>query len=121
MLDISRNQIITLHRGDTFSCPIIIYVGNKIQSLVYNITDGDTLYVGIMEANQKFEDAIIKKVYTKEDANHFGDVTLKLESDDTICLLPGTYYYQVKLESNGNSDSPTISTVIPRRKLFLVD
>jgi len=121
-VNISPNQIITINRGDTFNAPLFINIGgSKIYPVRYPFTDKDTIYVGIMEAHQPFEHAIIKKVYTIEDLNEYGDIVLRLDSKDTEYLLPGTYYYEIKLEHINDDDTTIIKTIVPKRKLFLVE
>lgn len=92
------NGKITHYRGDTLSTPIYIYEGDRLSSTPYHLTENDKLYLGIMEPNQAFEDAIIKKVYTKDSPkDENGNILFELESSDTEFVLPGTYYYCVKL------------------------
>lgn len=118
--NISANQIVTLNKGDTFVAPLFINIGTKVLPIRYPLTNGDTIYVAIMEAHQPFECAIIRKKYTKDDINEHGDVILRLESKDTENLLPGTYYYQVKLEHVFEDKSNFVETIVPKRKLFLI-
>ena len=119
--NISRNQIITLHRGDTFSASLFINEGHPLDPVRYTLGENDKLYLGVMEANQPFEFALIKKVYTSEDLDEEGDVVIKFESKDTEFLIPGTYYYEIKLECTNEDESKSITTIIPKRKLFLVE
>lgn len=118
---ISKNQIITLHRGDTFEASLFINKGHPLDPERYVLDANDKLYFGIMEANQPFEFALIGKMYTSEDLDEDGDVVIKIESKETEYVLPGTYYYEVKLEHTNEDETKTITTIIPKRKLFLVD
>ncbi len=121
MVSISKTQIITMNRGDSLSYPIFINAGTKILPLRYTIWEGDTLYVAVTEANQRFEDALIKKVYTSEDLNEYGDVDFKLAPEDTEHVLPGMYYYEVKLVHELEGEETIVTTIIPKKKLYIVE
>ena len=96
MIDLSRNGIIEVNRGDSFELPLFINQGTDITPIRYNMKDSNSeVYVGVMEPNQPFERAIIRKKYTKDDVNENGDIVIKFSSNDTVCLLPGKYYYQI--------------------------
>jgi hypothetical protein len=105
--------IITHHRGDTLSTPIRIYSDNHLDRTPYILQENDTLYLGIMEPNQKFEDAIIKKVFKSDSRrDDFGNILFTLKSIDTEKLLPGNYYYTLKLKSEDTNGEETIQTLI---------
>lgn len=69
-----NNNIITINRGDTFIFPLYINNGSNISPNNLELTDKMTLYVGVMEPNQPFENAIIKKRYVKDDEKEIGDL-----------------------------------------------
>ncbi len=121
MLNVDKNNIVAVTRGDTFSIPIFLNKGTAINPVRYVLGDNDTLYVGIMEPNQPFEQAIIKKKYTKDDLNTHEDIVLRLESSDTVCLIPGKYYYQVKLDMVDSEEKHNINTVIKKTEFFIVE
>jgi hypothetical protein len=50
-----------------------------------------------MDPGQSFEEALVRKVYTLEDCATMEDFVLKLEPEDTLDLLPGKYFYALKL------------------------
>ncbi len=120
MVNISKSQIISMNRGDTLSLPIFINAGTKIAPLRYNLGSGDKVYVGISEPNQKFEHALIKKVYTSDDVNEHGDPVLNLRPEDTEHILPGLYYYEIKLVSTSEEDE-IVNTIVPKRKFYIVE
>ena len=106
------NGKITHYRGDTLSTPIYIFTGDRMWPTPYTLEEGDTLYLGIMEPGQAFEDAIVKKVYTKDSVKDSSNRPLfELKSEDTEFLAPGTYYYMLKLKKVEN-DNIIISTLI---------
>ena len=121
MYNISNNGFILLTRGDTFRAPLFINWGTKCQPARYYIENHPeaTVYLGIMETHQPFEEAIIKKVYTSKSAiiNKCGDIIVELKSTDTEYLLPGKYYYEIKIYL-GNSN---IDTIVPKTEFFILN
>ena len=67
--------------------------------------------------------------------NKYGDVVLDFMTENTIDLLPGLYYYEIKIlrrvpldessDSSDSSDEPEFdsvyNTVVPRTKFFIVE
>lgn len=116
MFERSPNGIITMTRGEYKKFPLFINASHKMTPVRYVINSEDKVCVYVCEPNQLIEDAIIKKVYTQEDLNEFGDVMITFESKDTFYLEPGTYYYEIKLVN-----SRTIKTIIPKSKFIIVE
>lgn len=96
MLSLSSCGHIRLSRGDTFSMPIYINQGDNMTKILYSLQAHDELYFALMEPNQPWEQAIVKKKYTCSDNQEDGGVIIALEPKDTMCLFPGLYYYQIK-------------------------
>lgn len=113
-------NIINLVRGDTFSFRLNVD-DNSSEDGLYRLTDYDALYLGVTLPHQPFEHAIIKKKYTKADQLKDGNIIAKFISEDTIDLLPGVYYYSVKLRQNIGTDYESVTTVINKTKLVLND
>ena len=99
MFNIASNGIVTINRGDSFEFPIQLNIGNSLQHEGYKLKETDVLYLGIMEPNQPFETAIIRKKFVYEDLDDEGNITIRFWPEDTQCVLPGKYYYQVKLKT----------------------
>lgn len=98
MTVVQDNGIIYLIRGDSLTCPITINIGNVLTPNWYKLQEGDKLYFGLLQPNEKFEDAIMKKVYDYySEKNEDGDVLLKIFPEDTLKLAAGKYYYMIKL------------------------
>lgn len=116
MYSISDNGIITLNRGDYFSVPLFINAGDTMEPVRYVLEGDDKVYLSVMEANTPFECGVIRKVFTKEDLNEFKDVQITLETSDTDKLLPGKYYYSIKLVSDD-----IIDTIIPNKLFYIID
>ena len=84
-----------------------------------------------MDPRQPFEDALVRKKFTVDDTDENGNLTIVIEPEDTLDLLPGTYYYAVKIHlQHENIDYVTgevleyvdkVHTVINKTKLFLND
>lgn len=126
MIDLSRNGIIEVNRGDSFELPLFINQGTDITPIRYNMKNSNSeVYVGVMEPNQPFERAVIRKKYTKDDVNENGDIIVKFSSNDTVCLLPGKYYYQIKIKLYNNYDNNkedcNINTIVPMTQFIIVE
>ena len=132
---IANNNIIVLNRGDSYQFDLLI-ADSESPNGFYRIQGDDTVYFGIMDPHQPFEEALVKKRFTVADANPYtGLLTIVINPEDTLDLLPGTYYYAVKIHlqhhsylCNWTTDEPLavsyvdqIDTVINRTKFFLCD
>lgn len=123
MFNITYNGIITVTRGDSFTLPLLLNFGTNLEPIHYQLTDRDIVYFGVMEPNQPFENALIRKRYTIKDVDEYGHVVIKFRPQDTQCVLPGKYYYQVKLQ-RFNSEDPTdydVETVIDKTQFFILE
>ena len=103
---------VQLHRGDTFSLDCTIYSGNNLDRKLYKIDEKDEIYFALLEPNQIWEDALVKKKYT----SNF-ESKIDLLPNDTKCLLPGLYYYQIKLRKSENE----VYTLCNRSKLYILE
>lgn len=122
MLNISGNNIITLTRGDTFEVPLFINAGTELNPIRYILRNDESLHLGLMEANQLYENKILEKIYTEDDFNENYDVMISFDSCDTINLLEGTYYFEIKLFRMIDDDSTElVNTVISKTKFVLVN
>ena len=120
MFRVSSTKIIEITRGDSFMYPLFINVGSEMYPQRYSLKDGDTVYFAVMEPNQKFEDAIIKQVYTSTDEEtEDGDLIIKLKSDDTQHLHSGKYFYTIKVKFS-DSELP-VQTIIDNREFWILD
>ena len=115
-----RNGIIYLERGDSFSTPIYINIGTKLDPKYYTLNKTDRLYFGLMEPNQPFEDAVLKKVLSyADDTDDKGNTLLQLDPQDTLGLLCGKYYYSVKLRQIDECGKETVTTVIQPTQFWI--
>ena len=131
MFNIAKNGIITITRGDSAETSLYINIGTELEPLITKLGDNDKVYLGVMEPNQLFEDAIVKKKYTKADYKDKDDpraLAISFDCEDTENLLPGVYYYSIKLYRRGNNDpekgpitKDRIDTIVPKRKFIIVD
>lgn len=113
-------NIIQIVRGDDFSFVLNVEDQNT-ENGNYILKENDALYLGITRPHQPFEHAIIKKKYTKADQLKDGNIIAKFIPEDTVDLLPGVYYYSVKLRQNIGTDYESVTTVINKTKLVLND
>lgn len=126
----TKNNMIILNRGDTYEFDLTIDDDASSDGR-YHIQGDDTIYFGIMDPHQPFENALVKKRFTVDDADVGGNLTIVIEPEDTLDLLPGTYYYSVKIHLQHDEINPEtgevygyidkVHTVINKTKLFLND
>jgi hypothetical protein len=127
---IASNNIIVMNRGDSFEFKLSPQtLGNYAE---YVLTGDDTLYFGLMDPGQYFEDALVRKEFDSLDCTTLNDLVIKLEPDDTLDLLPGKYFYAVKLhldhpELNSLTQRPTgqyidqVITLVTKTKFIIND
>lgn len=114
-------NIITINRGDSFEF-IVNIVDN--QGNPYTMRNNDAVYFGIMDINQPFENAIIKKKFTKEDCTEQGELLISLTPEDTLDFSAGRYYYAVKFRQDcGQSKkySTKVWTIINNTKFIILN
>lgn len=127
-----QGTIFKINRGDRFSFSMTI--SDETQpSGVYDLQPNDILYFALLNPFDRFEDAIILRGYTYEDAVEIktgsGDIhvfRIVLEREDTANLTPGVYYYTLKLQKNTKSiqaglseKNADITTIIDRTKFII--
>lgn len=123
-LHISKNGIITLHRGDTFTVPVSINLGTGCYPEYYDLKKGDMLFFAVLEPGQKWENARIKKTITPDNVIANSDPLIHFYSEDTEYLVPGNYYYEVKLyrcAQNCLDGFEHVDTIIPRTKFIILE
>jgi hypothetical protein len=92
----TKNNIIVVTRGDSLEFkPNPITLGDYAQ---YELQGDDTIYFGLMDPGQYFENALVRKVFTSDDFASIEDFVLELDPEDTLDLLPGKYFYALKLQ-----------------------
>lgn len=128
MFKIDLDGKITITRGDDSGYhALFINQGSVEFPIRYTLQEDDKLYLGIFEPNGKFENALVKQVYTKDNLNEHGDVKIYFSSDDTVGLKPGLYFYQVKLKTKQdyiNGEWPHdefINTIIGKTAFNIVE
>lgn len=124
MFDISNNNLMTMNRGDDVFFRINIRANDFGD--VYEIGEKDSVFVGVMESRGSFENALIRKEFTKADMDDEGNIVATFKSDDTVNLIPGKYFIQAKLrsvvgESESGEPSYEISTILPKTRLIILD
>ena len=123
MFNIDSNGIVTVNRGDCFDLPLSINLGTSMFPEYPVLENSDHIYIGVMEPNQPFETAIVRKHISFSDKTSSEKIFVRFDTNDTVCLLPGKYYYQVKLErieedSNGDITS-FINTVVDKTLFYI--
>ena len=77
-----------------------------------------------MDPHQLFEDALVKKRYTKDDCDEVGNLVITLKPEDTLDLFPGVYYYAIKLHKVADNEEEYIDeviTIINKTKFIICD
>lgn len=126
MFNVAFNGIITVNRGDSFSLPLIINGGTSLNPTNYNVNEKTFVYLGIMEPNEPFENALIKKKATSQDVvieNGQPVIVFKFKPQDTQCVLPGKYYYQIKLQQflSDDPEDYTVDTIIDKTLFWILE
>ena len=129
MLRISNDGIITLSRGDNCQMPLFINAGNDLEPVRYDLTKNDrtVVYFSLMQPNQYFENGCLRKMYSKENSlknnnnnlwkiNEYGDLVIYFEPRDTLHLMPGKYFYEIKADLNGDG---IINTIIQKTEFYI--
>lgn len=120
MFNISTNGIVTVNRGDSFELPIKLNIGSSMIHKEYVLQPGDVIYLGVMEPNQPFETALIRKKFTYEDLDEFNNITIRFWPEDTVCVLPGKYYYQVKIQTiDSKTQKHDVETVVDKTLFYI--
>ena len=112
----SKNNIITVNRGDTFTITLPINVGTPTDPRFHELVEGDKVYFGLMEPNQPFEYALIRKVYDTTNQSGF-ILDMEFNPEDTEELLPGKYYYSIKLQTARGE----VFTILPKTIFTIID
>lgn len=89
------NNIIIMTRGDSLTFKPNPDTFQEFIS--YQLSGDDAIYFGLMDPRQPFEEALVRKVYTADDYKSIEDFMIELDPEDTLDLIPGKYYYAVKL------------------------
>lgn len=123
MFNIAFNGIITVNRGDSFTLPLALNYGTNLDPYRYTLSDSCVVYFAVMEPNQPFEEALIRKRYTAEDADADGNIIIKFKPQDTQCVLPGKYYYQVKLQrfNSTNAEDYEVDTIVDKTLFYILE
>ena len=121
---IKKNNVFTMNRGDTAIMNFNVNVELPENVIV------DKLYLGITEPNQYFEDALIKKTFeinkdiTITAENNIWSFSIQINPEDTVDIIPGTYYYEVKASGvidQGEERSDFATTIVQKTKFIIVE
>ena len=114
-MEISLNNIITLHRGDTGKLEFDLTLDG------YD-SDFDHLYLGFTEPNQPWECALMKKIANIIPANTQGDykAVFNFNHEDTENILPGKYYYEVKLVRGDIEGINSVETICSKTIFYII-
>ena len=83
MFNIAFNGIITVNRGDSFTLPMQLNYGTNLEPMTYTVEGKSIVYFAVMEPNQPFECALIRKKYTAEDVDENGNIVTTSDTSKT--------------------------------------
>jgi len=102
---------VVINRGDSWT--LALDLAN------YSIIANTTIYFGLMDPHQPFENALVKKKIVISQA---GKVTFDLKASDTLDLEPGVYFYAVKMHKvNKANNIDEVITIIDKTKFIIND
>lgn len=114
-----EDNYLKMNRGDSYTLPLVINEGTKLCFKQYQLRQFDKIYIGIMEYNQSFENALIRKVITiSSPTDKYGHPLFTLTPEDTEYILVGKYYIEIKLVQKDN-DNNIVTTILPLREFFI--
>ena len=129
MLRISNDGIITLSRGDNCEMPLFINAGTELEPLRYDLNKNNKtiIYFSLMQPNQYFENGCLRRMYSAENSlknknnkllhiNANGDLVIYFEPKDTMYLMPGKYFYEIKADLTGDG---YINTIIQKTEFYI--
>ena len=125
---LADNNIVTLTRGDTCKIPLkeVLFRDHKD----YILTDNDTVYFGLMQSHQPFEQAFIKKKFTVDTDTPLKDLVIVLTSNETVDLTECKYFYSIKLlknhteidkETNESKEIDEVVTLVNKTKFIICE
>lgn len=104
---------LSLTRGDTRTLELPLYEGIGVDRTNYSIEESDVLYFGLMECNQAFEDALIRKKLTIDNVTD-NQFLVDFITSDTENLRTGKYFISAKLVSGLD-----VTTVLPLTEFWI--
>lgn len=121
MFDRSCNNIIKMNRADSGMFLVELNYGTTLNPCIAELGENDHVYFGVMEPHKPFEKSLIKKVYSSNDLDEDGYLKVKIDPIDTEYLLPGVYYYEIKVELIDQDNLPEVHTVVKRTQFIIVE
>lgn len=108
------NGIITINKADTFIFETFLNIGTPWNKNNYILKNDDNAYLGVMEPNQEFNNSLIRKKLDKTNMTEDGKLAVEFNALDTANLLPGIYYYELKVKYTNEQNTECICTIIPK-------
>jgi len=120
MFQKSKNGIITLTRGDSFTTRFFINQGTPLNPILFDFEPGDVIYFRLFRANDSWDNPIVRKTYTDNDVTEDGYLTVSFNPEDTNWIKYGIYYYEAKILYTRDNENK-VWTFIPRTKFYLTN
>jgi len=125
-------EIQTMYRGDTFT--FLFTVLDPDTGTSYSLKDSDRIYLALMEPHSDFEHSLLYKVTPKSGQSGSGITpsataglfAVTFNPEDTELLVPGVYYYTIKLHRQVVNPVTEVTTeenytVLPKTKFIILD
>ena len=117
---VGKNQIIKLIVGDTLNLYLFINQNTQVEPIRYVLEQDDVVYFRIMRYWHDFEHPVVEKTYTSSSTtDDDGNLLIHLDSEDTEDLVPGTYFYCIKLV-HAENDEDVVYTIMPSTLFYLM-
>jgi tetratricopeptide (TPR) repeat protein len=129
-LELDPNNLSALiSKGNTYELMENYEEASKVYDIVMEVeaTDiYDLMSKGyVLENHQRFEDALVKKKFTVDDLDPAGNLIIQIDPEDTLDLLPGRYFYAIKLLRDHLDEDGTevynVETVVDKTKFIICD
>lgn len=119
-------NIIAINRGDTYAFNLTIN-DDSAEDGIYRLIENDAIYFGLMDPGQSFEEALVKKKLTAEspEIDESGNIIFVINPEDTLDLLPGRYFYMIKLKMDHHDEDLNsvkgVRTIVNKTKFVIYD
>lgn len=140
MYRVDQSKNIYLSRGDDFSYTFPVYVDNNTTPYHFTPTDGCMLFFYIFLPNSINYQYVLRKTFQtdgeiitelmgedpesssgNQNIDSDGNIIVRLDSSDTMSILPGEYKYQLRVKVLDSNDNLVLKTVTNRKDFYVIE
>lgn len=140
MYRVDQSKNIYLSRGDDFSYTFPVYVDNSTTPYHFTPTDGCMLFFYIFLPNSINYQYVLRKTFQtdgeiitelmgedpesssgNQNIDSDGNIIVRLDSSDTMSILPGEYKYQLRVKVLDSNDNLVLKTVTNRKDFYVIE